>query len=104
MIKILYTKEKNIIMLADKNCINSRSEILRKCPHIRKLTLSTVHKCILTKLAYICFLASSFDFTQLVGPQFLSKKREKRSFLNISQRSKLLKLIKKLRKDRLVVV
>ena len=55
-----------------------------------------LHKCILTKLAYICFLASSFDFTQLVGPQFLSKKREKRSFLNISQRSKLLKLIKNL--------
>ena len=34
--------EKTIIMLADKNCINIRSEILRKCPHIRKFTLGMV--------------------------------------------------------------
>ena len=34
--------EKNIVMLADKNCINIRSEILRKCPPIRKFTLSMV--------------------------------------------------------------
>ena len=29
-------------MLADKNCINIRSEILRKCPHIKKFTLGMV--------------------------------------------------------------
>ena len=34
--------EKTIIMLADKNCINIRTEILRKCPHIRKFTLGMV--------------------------------------------------------------
>ena len=34
--------EKNIIMPADKNCTNIRSEILRKCPHIRKFTLGMV--------------------------------------------------------------
>ena len=34
--------EKAIIMLADKNCINIRSEILQKCPHIKKFTLVMV--------------------------------------------------------------
>ena len=34
--------EKNIIMLADKNGINIQSEILRKCPHIRKFTLGII--------------------------------------------------------------
>ena len=34
--------EKTIIMLSDKNCINIRSEILQKCPHIRKFTLGMV--------------------------------------------------------------
>ena len=35
--------EKTIIMLADKkSCLNIRSEILRKCPHISKFTLGMV--------------------------------------------------------------
>ena len=38
----LCLSEKTIIMLADKNCLNIRSEILRKCPHIRKFTLALV--------------------------------------------------------------
>ena len=32
--------EKTIILLADKNYINIRSEILQNCPHIRKFPLS----------------------------------------------------------------
>ena len=38
----LCLSEKTIIMLADKNCLNIRSEILRKCPHISKFTLALV--------------------------------------------------------------
>ena len=34
--------EKTIIMLADKNCLNIRSEILRQCPHRQKFTLALV--------------------------------------------------------------
>ena len=34
--------EKTIIMLAENNCLNIRSEILRLCPHIRKHTLAMV--------------------------------------------------------------
>ena len=35
--------EKTIIMPADKkSCLNIRSEILRKCPHISKFTLGMV--------------------------------------------------------------
>ena len=34
--------EKTIIMLADKNCLNIRSEILQLCPHIKRHTLAMV--------------------------------------------------------------
>ena len=34
--------EKTIIMLADNNCLNIRSEILRLCPHIKRHTLAMV--------------------------------------------------------------